>query len=141
MERPLAGERKPEICHSDHGCQLFSGDFMARLQTEKVQISWSGRKRCYDKVLVELLCRKVKYEEVYLRACSDGWDAETSLARFLWRYCNVRPYSSLGGRTTHGVHSQIEPCSSRPGLTMSEAETVQSKAPTSQVGFLYTAKD
>ncbi len=125
MERPLAGERKPEICHSDHGCQLFSGDFMARLQTEKFQNSWSGRKRCYDNILVEWLWRTVKYEEVYLRAYSDGWEAETSLARFLWRYCHVRPHISLGGRTPHEVYSQIEPCSSRPGLTISGARTIQ----------------
>jgi transposase InsO family protein len=39
------------------------------------------------------------YLEVYLRAYSDGWEAEISLARFLWRYCHVRPHSSLGGRT------------------------------------------
>ena len=69
---------------------------MARLQAEEMKISWSGRKRCYDNILVERLWRTVKYEEVYLHAYSDGWDAEISLARFLWRYCHVRPHSSLG---------------------------------------------
>ena len=39
------------------------------------------------------------YLEVYLCAYSDGWEAEISLARFLWRCCHVRPHSSLGGRT------------------------------------------
>jgi putative transposase len=53
MERVLAGERKPEIFHSDQGCQLSSGVFMARVQTEKFQNSWSGRKRYYDNILVE----------------------------------------------------------------------------------------
>jgi transposase InsO family protein len=67
-----------------------------------------------------------KYEgEVYLRAYSDGWEAEVSLARFLWRHCNVRPHSSLGGRTPHEVYIEIEPCSSRPRPTMSGARTVQ----------------
>ncbi len=56
---------------------------MARLQAEKVKISWSSRKRCYDNILVERLWRTVKYEEVYLRAYSDGWEAEINLARFL----------------------------------------------------------
>ena len=113
------------IFHSVQGCQFTSGDFVARLQAEAIKISWSGRKRCYDNILVERLWRTVKYEEVYLHAYSDGWDAEISLDRFLWRYCHVRPHSSLGGRTTYEVYTEIEPCSSHPELTMSGAKTVQ----------------
>ena len=105
----LEGGRKPEIFHSDQGCQFTSSDFVARLQAEKIKISWSGRKRCYDNILVERLWRTVKYEEVYLRAYSDGWEAEINLARFLWRYCHVRPHSSLGGRTPHEVYTKSNP--------------------------------
>ena len=111
--------------HSDQGCQFTSFDFVARLQAEEIKISWSGRKRCYDNILVERLWRTVKHEEVYLRAYSDGWEAEISLAHFLWRYCHVRPHSSLGGKTPHQVYTETEPCSSRPELTMSGAGTVQ----------------
>jgi putative transposase len=125
LELALAGGRKPEVFHSDQGCQFTSGDFVARLQEEEIKISWSGRKRCYDNILVERLWRTVKYEEVYLHAYRDGWEAEISLARFLWRYCHVRPHSSLGGRTPHEVYTETEPCSSRPELTMSGAGTVQ----------------
>ena len=109
LEMALEGDRKPEIFHSDQGCQFTSSDFVARLQTEKIKISWSGRKRCYDNILVERLWRTVKYEEVYLRAYSDGWEAEINLARFLWRYCHVRPHSSLGGRTPHEVYTKSNP--------------------------------
>jgi putative transposase len=125
LEMALEGGRKPQIFHSDQGCQFTSGDFVARLKAEEIKISWSGRKRCYDNILVERLWRTVKYEEVYLRAYSDGWEAEISLARFLWRYCHVRPHSSLGGRTPHEVYTETEPCSSRLELTMSGARTVQ----------------
>jgi len=125
LEMALEGGRKPGIFHSDQGCQFTSSNFVAKLQAEKIKISWSGRKRCYDNILVERLWRTVKYEEVYLRSYSDGWEAEISLARFLWRYCHVRPHSSLGGRTPHGVYTETEPCSSRPRLTMSGARTVQ----------------
>jgi putative transposase len=86
---------------------------------------WSGRKRCYDNILVERLWRTVKYEEVYLHAYSDGWEAKISLARFLWRYCHVRPHSSLGGKTPYEVYTETEPCSSRPELTISGARPVQ----------------
>ena len=66
-----------------------------------------------------------KYEEVYLHAYNDGWEAEINLARFLWRYCHVRPHSSLGGKTPHEVYTESEPCSSRSELTMTGARTVQ----------------
>jgi len=125
LEMALEGGCKPEIFHSDQGCQFTSSDFVARLQSEKIKISWSGRKRCYDNILVERLWRTVKYEEVYLHAYSDGWEAEISLARFLWRYCHVRPHSSLGGRTPHEVYTKIKPCSSRSELTTSGARSVQ----------------
>ena len=72
LEIALGGGRRPEIFNSDQGCQFTSGDFVARLQAETIKISWSGRKRCYDNILVERLWRTVKYEEVYLRAYSDG---------------------------------------------------------------------
>jgi putative transposase len=98
---------------------------VARLQAERIKISWSGRKRCFDNILVERLWRTVKYQEVYLRAYGDGWEAEINLARFLWRYSHAVTHSSLGGRTPHEVYTQTEHCSSRPELTMSGARTVQ----------------
>ncbi|WP_370454141.1 IS3 family transposase [Synechococcus sp. Ace-Pa] len=125
LEIALTGGRKPQMFHSDQGCQFTSGDFVARLKTEEIKISWSGRGRCYDNILVERLWRTVKYEEVYLRAYSDGWEAEISLSRFLWRYCHVRPHSSLDSKTPNEVYNQIEPCPSRPRLTMSGARSVQ----------------
>jgi len=125
LEIALSCGRRPEIFHSDQGCQFTSSDFVGRLQVEEIRISWSGRKRCYDNILVERLWRTVKYEEVYLRAYSDGWEAEICLARFLWRYCHVRPHSSLGGRTPHAVYTETEHCFSRPELTISGAEAVR----------------
>ena len=106
LEMALGSGHRPQIFHSDQGCQFTSAEFVARLKREEIQISWSGRKRCYDNILVERLWRKVKYEEVYLRAYSDGWEAEISLARFLWRYCHVRPHSALGGKTPYAVYTE-----------------------------------
>jgi putative transposase len=95
------------------------------LRAEEIKISWSGRKRCYGNILVERLWRILKYEGVYLRAYRDGWDAEISLPHFLLRHYHVRPHSSLGGRIPHAVYIEAEPCSSRPGLTMSGVKAVQ----------------
>ncbi len=38
-----------------------------------------------------------------------SWKAEISLASFPWRYCHVRPHSSLGGRTPHEVYTEAKP--------------------------------
>jgi putative transposase len=43
LEMALEGGRKPQIFHSDQGCQFTSSEFVTRLQTEKIKISWSGR--------------------------------------------------------------------------------------------------
>jgi len=141
LEMALSSGRRPQIFHSDQGCQFTSSDFMARLQADGIRISWSGRKRCYDNILVERLWRTVKYEEVYLHAYSDGWEAEISLAHFLSRYCHVRPHSSLGGKTPYQAYTEAESCSSRPGLTMAGARTVQKKGTHLRQQFLAVAKN
>ncbi len=46
LETALSSGCKPQIFHSDQGCQFTSPEFVARLQAEKINISWSGRKRC-----------------------------------------------------------------------------------------------
>ena len=61
LEIALEGGRRPEIFHSDQGWQFTSSIFVAKLQTEAIQISWSGRKRCYDNILVERLGRALIY--------------------------------------------------------------------------------
>jgi putative transposase len=55
LEMALSSGRRPQIFHSDQGCQFTSADFAARLHDEEIKISWSGRKRCYDNILVERL--------------------------------------------------------------------------------------
>ena len=109
LEMALSSGHRPEVFHSDQGCQFTSSEFVARLQGEKIKISWSGRKRCYDNILVERLWRTVKYEEVYLRAYSDGWEAEISLARFLWRYCHVRQGPTAHWEAELPIRSTLRP--------------------------------
>jgi putative transposase len=125
LEMACSSGPRTQIFHSDQSCQFTSTDFVGRLQAEEIKTSWSGRKRCYANILVEWLWRTLKYEEVYLRAYSDGWEAEISLARFLWSYCHVRPHSSLGGKTPYAVYTKTEPSPSRLELTISGAQAVQ----------------
>jgi putative transposase len=68
LEMALSSGSRPEIFHSDQGCQFTSADFVGRLQAEDIKISWPGRSRSQENILVERLWRTLKYEEVYLHA-------------------------------------------------------------------------
>ena len=70
----VASGRKPKFCQSDQSCHFTPSVFVQRLKEEVINISWSGRGRCFDNILVERLWRTVKYEEVYLRAYCGGWE-------------------------------------------------------------------
>ena len=39
LEMALASDSRPEIFHSDRGCQFISADFVGRLQAEDIKIS------------------------------------------------------------------------------------------------------
>ena len=67
----LASGRRLQIFHSDQGCQFTSSTFAQQLKAEEIQISWSGRKRCYDNILIEHLWRTDKY-------VAAGYSAEPS---------------------------------------------------------------
>jgi putative transposase len=97
---------------------------VAWLQAAALAISWSGRKRGYDNIPIERLWRTVKDEQLFLHAYSDGWEAEISQSSLLWRYCQERPPNSLEGRTPDDLYTEVEPCSSLPGSTLSRARTV-----------------
>ena len=49
--------------------------------------------------LIERLWRSLKYEAVYLHELRDGLDAERIIGSWIDFYNEVRPHSSLGGRT------------------------------------------
>ena len=80
LEMALASGSSPEIIHCDQGCQFTSADFVGMPQAERIRISWSGRKRCYNNIMVERLWRTLKNWEVYPYAYRDGLEAVISLA-------------------------------------------------------------
>jgi len=124
-EMALEGCRKPEIFHSEQSSQFISSAFVARLQSVKIMISWTSRKRCYDNILVERLWRSAKYQEVNLPSYSDVCEAEASLVRFTCSYCHVKPHSSLGGKAPHEAYTINEPSFFSLELTSLRSTTVQ----------------
>ena len=64
-----------------------------------VAFSMDGRGRFLDNIFIERLWRSLKYEAVYLPELRDGLDAEGIVGSWIDFYNEVRPHSSLGGRT------------------------------------------
>ncbi len=58
-----------------------------------------GRGRFLDNIFIERLWRSLKYEAVYLHELRDGLDAERIIGSWIDFYNEVRPHSSLDGRT------------------------------------------
>jgi len=95
---------KPEICNTDQGSQFTAEAFTSRLTERGVQISMTGRGRCWDNIFTERLWRSVKYEEVYLHDYVTGPDAVHGLSAYFLFYNTERPHQALGYRTPEEVY-------------------------------------
>ena len=89
----------PEILNTDQGAQFTSEAFADRVLGTGVAFSMDGRGRFLDNIFIERLWRSLKYEAVYLHELRDGLDAERIIGSWIDFYNEVRPHSSLGGRT------------------------------------------
>jgi len=103
LERALALGRC-EIFNSDQGCQFTSSEFTARLEREEIRISMDGRGRVYDNIFVERLWRALKYEEVYLKAYDNVFEALREIGRYFTFYNVERLHQSLGYQTPAEVY-------------------------------------
>lgn len=95
---------RPMIFHSDQGKQYTCGKFIKELKGYNIEISMSGKGRCFDNILNERLWRTVKYEEVYLRQYANGHELIRSLRRYFDYYNNHRPHMSLDYKTPSEVY-------------------------------------
>ena len=93
------GRRAPEILNTDQGAQFTSEAFAERVLGAGVAFSMDGRGRFLDNIFIERPWRSLKYEAVYLHELRDGPDAERIIGSWIDFYNEVRPHSSLGGRT------------------------------------------
>ena len=96
---------KPEVFNTDQGSQFTSEGFTELLEEHGVSISMDGKGRYTDNIFVERLWRTVKYEEVYLKAYSDGREAKDGLEAYFHFYNTQRPHQALGYRTPAEVFS------------------------------------
>ena len=96
LTRPINPLDKHE---SVQGSQFTSEAFADRVLAAGVTFSMDGRGRFLDNIFIERLWRSLKYEAVYLYELRDGLDAERIIGSWIDFYNEVRPHSSLRGRT------------------------------------------
>ena len=90
MEEALS-KGTPEVFNTDQGSQFTGEPFPGLLEQHGVRISpdecgtfgMDGKGRYADNILLERLWRTVKYEEVYLKAYSNGREAKAGQRRLL----------------------------------------------------------
>ena len=93
------GQGRPEVFNTDQGGQFTSEAFTGLLEREGVRVSMDGKGRYSDNIFVERLWRTVKYEEVYLKAYSNGRGARAGIDNYFRFYNTQRPHQALGYRT------------------------------------------
>jgi len=101
----LARYGKPAIFNTDQGSQFTSAAFTGVLREADIAISMDGRGRCMDNIFIERLWRSLKYQAVYLHEMTDGFVAERVISDWLTFYNEVRPHSSLGGKTPAEIYT------------------------------------
>lgn len=94
----------PKIANSDQGVQYTSRGYIELLQSAGIQISMSGKGRCWDNIFVERFWRSLKYEEVYINQYSDANDALEGIGSYISIYNTERVHASLSYRTPKDVY-------------------------------------
>lgn len=95
---------KPRIINSDQGTQYTSRDYIETVQSRGIEISMSGRGRCWDNIFVERFWRSLKYEEVYLNQYSCVEEAAEGIESYIGLYNTRRLHSALNYRTPSQVY-------------------------------------
>lgn len=90
---------KPDIFNTDQGAQFTSKAFTGLLERQGVRVSMDGKGRYTDNLFIERLWRSLKYEEVYLKAYTDGNEAIAGIGAYLEFYNSERPHQTLDYRT------------------------------------------
>jgi putative transposase len=104
LKEALAKYGKPVIFNTDQGSQFTSFLFTQTLKDAGVKISMDSKGRWMDNIMIERLWRSLKYECIYLHAFETGSEARKGIDKWIRRYNEERPHSSLDDRTPHEAY-------------------------------------
>ena len=99
LNEAIAKYGTPEIMNTDQGSQFTSFDFTNTLKDNNIKISMDGRGSWKDNVMIEQLCRSLKYECVYLNAFDNGEQAKKGIGEWIKFYNQDRSLSNFGLQT------------------------------------------
>lgn len=104
LKEALAKYGKPVIFNTDQGSQFTSFSFTQALKDAEVKISMDSKGRWMDNIMIERLWRSLKYECIYLHAFETGGEARKGIDKWIRRYNEERPHSSLDDRTPYETY-------------------------------------
>jgi len=104
LKEALAKYGKPAIFNTDQGSQFTSFSFTQVLKDAEVKISMDSKGRWMDNIMIERLWRSLKYECIYLHVFETGSEARKGIDKWIRRYNEERPHSSLDDRTPHEAY-------------------------------------
>jgi putative transposase len=107
LREALSRFGRPEIFNSDQGSQFTAKDFTDVLRAADVKISMDGKGRCIDNVFVERLWRSLKYEDIYLKAYTNLFEARAGIAGYFQFYNTRRSHQALGHQTPAGFYDGL----------------------------------
>lgn len=107
LEEALTKYGKPDIFNTDQGSQFTSLEFTQTLKADDVSISMDGKGRWMDNVMIERLWRSLKYECIYLNAFETGSEASKGIEKWIKRYNEERPHSSLDDKTPYEAYYNL----------------------------------
>lgn len=94
----------PEIVNFDQGVQFTSEENINLWEEKDVKISMDSRGRVFDNIFTERLWRSLKYEEVYLKSYSSGYEAKENISKYFNFFNFRRLHQSLGYQTPAEVY-------------------------------------
>jgi putative transposase len=100
---------QPEVFNTDQGVQLTSAAFLDELEGRGARASMDSKGRFLDSIFIERLWRCLKYEEVFIKACSVA-EARRGIGAWLAFYNTERPHQALDYCTPSEVFAQAKAC-------------------------------
>ena len=98
LDEALLRHGKPKIFNTDQGAQFTSAAFTGRLEAAGIAISMDGRGRFLDNIFIERLWRSIKYEEVHLKAYTNGHEARAGIGEWMDFYNEERPHQAMNNQ-------------------------------------------
>jgi len=104
VQRAIRIYGRPKIFNTDQGSQYTSHEFQKMLQTEgPIKMSMDGKGRATDNIMIERFWRTLKYGEIYLKNYKNPREASREIGKFITKYNERRPHSSLEKQTPNEV--------------------------------------